>query len=300
MLRIASLFKKIAKLILLSPVPKILISNSKNFYLRMPIPLRRLFDPLAKRIYFLIKNEIITIPQTFSKFTGSAWIPNIQPRLGSQRNYDLTIILPSLKPGTFTAGPGIAIQIAASVAMLGRHVRIVAIDGKNSNYIVPTSEIRKFLADTLQYKELPDNLAFEVLDDVLQISRNETFMATAWWTFRLATDSQKLGGHKSPTFYLIQDFEPLLHNSSGESVLAEETYSLPHIPIVASNILASFYIENAIGITAEQLLSPSNSFVIPLPRIPIHLVGQIDKIRSTGIIDCSKRNLLFYPMFLGI
>ena len=291
---IVSSIKKIVKILLLSPVLKYLVGNSKDLYLKMPIPIRKRFDPLAKKIYFTIKHTNSVARRPTQKFTGSDWIRDIQPYLGSERKYEMTIILPSLRSGTLTAGPGIAIQIAASVAALGRNVRIATIDGFMGEYLIPTSEILKYLSDTLEIAKLPETLTFEVLHESLEVGPNETFLATAWQTFRLAADSQMLAGNEAPPFYLIQDFEPLLHNSSSEYVLAEETYSLPHLPIVASQILAEFFTESKIGITAEQLGNVETSHVIPLPRVPTHLASKSKSLQVTGIIDLSKRNLLFY------
>ena len=264
-----------------------------KIYFKFPLWIRAKTDVKAKKIYFKLMPPISHTPALKKKFTGSEWVRDIKPFLSPTYNYDFTVILPSLRSGTLSAGPAIAIQIAYSLAKSGRSVRVASIDGFMGSYDVSEPQIFKMLQDTLNAESLPSSLSFEVLHNLIQVNVGEFFLATAWQTQQLALEAQSLSGNLLPPFYLIQDYEPLLHNSSSESVLSEQTYSQPHIPIVASHILADYFRENEIGLTSIKLKEIDDHFILPLPK-----VERASKLRSSAYQfseeNHKKKTLLFY------
>ena len=87
--------------------------------------------------------------------------------------------------------------------------------------------------------------------------------------------------------YLIQDYEPLLHPASTPQALAEETYTLDHIPIVNSDSLFDFLVQQGIGRFADsQFASRALVFQPAVDRTVFHPPA------SAPAGD--RRRLLFY------
>jgi hypothetical protein len=157
-----------------------------KIYFKFPLWIRTKTDVNAKKIYFKLLPSISQTPALKKKFTGSEWVRDIKPFLSPTQNFEFTVILPSLRSGTLSAGPAIAIQIAYSLAKSGRAVRVASIDGFMGSYDVSEAQIFKMLQDTLDAESLPSNLSFEVLHDFIQVNVGEFFLATAWQTQQLA------------------------------------------------------------------------------------------------------------------
>jgi hypothetical protein len=275
-----------------------MLAKSKKIYARLPLAIRKRTDGLAYKAYrnWTEQVENISTPPPVEErhSSSSPWIPYYK-LTARHDGPNLTILLPSLRTGSFSAGPMIALQIAAKIASSGFQVRVMAIDGAHEKYDVPKDEISKLCKDTLEFQDLPTSLEFEVLDKELSVSKNEKFMATAWWTFEIAKEAASFISPEGIPLYLIQDFEPLLHSSSDEMVLARNTYDQKMVPIVASQILAEYFIENNIGIVAKKLSEKNESFIIPLPLLKISAPEQIEELPSKlNNMIVKPKTLLFY------
>jgi hypothetical protein len=274
------------------------LAKAKKIYTRLPLVIRKKTDGFVYKTYKKWLKEAEKISTTHSlkeiHFSSSPWIPYYK-FVAEHNGPNLTILLPSLRSGSFSAGPMIALQIAAKIATNGFRVRVMAIDGAQEKYNIPEDEISKLLKDTLEIKDLPTSLEFEVLNTELVVSKGEKFMATAWWTFEIAKGAASFMSPEGIPFYLIQDFEPLLHSSSDEMVLARNTYDQNMIPIVASPILAEYYLENKIGVVAEKISKDNESFIIPLPLLKNTLYRQNDELPlKLKEMMIKPKTLLFY------
>ena len=277
-----------------------MLARAKKIYTRLPLVIRKKTDKFVFKAYHNyfkqveVEKNSITPTKEKNNFSSSPLIPFY--KLTAKRDGpNLTVLLPSLRSGSFSAGPMIALQIAAKIASSGINVRVLAINGAHEKYDIPKDEISKLLKDTLDYTDLPTSLEFEVLNQDLVVSIGEKFMATAWWTFEIAQSAASFISPEGIPFYLIQDFEPLLHSSSDEMVLARNTYDQKMVPILASQILAEYFIENKIGTVAEKLSKYNESFTIPLPLLKNNANKQNEELpQKLNDLIIKPKTILFY------
>ena len=88
----------------------------------------------------------------------------------------------------------------------------------------------------------------------LDIGERDIFLATAWWTAQQAKYAVRHTAHQR-FIYLIQDYEPLFHAASTPQALAEETYTLDHIPVINSSWLYEFLVARRVGRFADDRFS---------------------------------------------
>jgi glycosyltransferase involved in cell wall biosynthesis len=170
------------------------------------------------------------------------------PELASRPS--LNVLLPSLAMKHMTGGPNTAINLAYRLAALGIRVRLVSADVAID--ADPTAFLRHVRALTGIEAVLPNIALVDASDRErrLAIGENDLFLATAWWTAQMAKYALPHTRHRR-FLYLIQDYETLLHPSSTQSALAEETYRLDHIPIVNTSLLRDFLAAECVGRFAD-------------------------------------------------
>jgi len=196
----------------------------------------------------------------------------------------INILLPSVRKCHMSGGPNTALIIAAMLAERGWNIRLIATDAPAKG------------EENLLYGHI-DNLikrkvkrsSISIIDGFdrskkIDIDINDFFFATAWWTAVIAQDVMDKMAYKK-FIYLIQDYEPILHNGSSFHALANETYSFPHIPIINTKLLFSYLVENKIGLFADQ--SFQKDAVVFEPAIDQKFFFAEKKSKS-------KHNLLFY------
>lgn len=98
----------------------------------------------------------------------------------------------------------------------------------------------------------------------LPIRSNDRFMATAWWTARLARDlagwqTGEYGlGRPQPFVYLIQDYEPGFYPWSARYALAEATYHDPDrfLPVFNTSLLKRYFLAQGHRLDKGLVLEP--------------------------------------------
>lgn len=162
----------------------------------------------------------------------------------------INVLLPSLRLRHMSGGPNTALLLAALLAEQGEEVRLIASDAPAEGEeaaLFPHMEAlvqRPVARDRI---ELVD--AFDRTRPTL-IGANDLFLATAWWTAQMAKYAVKKTVHKS-FIYLIQDFEPILHEGSTFQARALETYGLPHIPVINTRLLLDHLCREGAGAYAD-------------------------------------------------
>ena len=120
----------------------------------------------------------------------------------------------------------------------------------------------------------------------VRLGRNDIFIATAWWTAQMVKYILPLFNIKK-IIYLIQDFEPLIHNASANYALALETYSLDMLPIFNSSLLRDYFIHEKVGRFADSTFANTSLYFEPAVDPAIFFPPQPPK-------KARKKRLLFY------
>jgi O-antigen biosynthesis protein len=200
----------------------------------------------------------------------------------------LNVLLPSTATKHLTGGPNTALNIAVRLAAMEVPVRFISTDAppdnEQGNF---TRHVRKLTNIDLDFLKL------EIVDASSRqfpfvIGRNDVFLATAWWTAQMAKYAMRQTTH-SRFVYLIQDYEPLLHPASSEQALAEETYSLDHIPVINTSLLHEFLSTRLIGLYSSQKFAENALVFEPAIDTSLFFAEQRERHRNV-----ERRRLLFY------
>jgi glycosyltransferase involved in cell wall biosynthesis len=209
---------------------------------------------------------------------GFHWSKPLNFELGNdlQLCSHINVILPSLRLKHMSGGPNTALLMAALLAERGEYVRIIASDAAAEG---EEAQLRPHIDNLLGRPAAHERI--ELVDAFdrnvpIAIGLNDIFFATAWWTAQIAKYAIQLTIYKS-FIYLIQDFEPILHEGSTFQARALETYGLPHIPVINTRLLRDHLMSQKAGCYAapefgdaalyfEPALDRAHYFPEPAPR----------------------------------
>ena len=166
----------------------------------------------------------------------------------------INVLLPSLRLKHMSGGPNTALLLAALLAEKGEHIRLIACDAPAEG---EEAALFPHMDGLLQRPVIRDR--FELVDgfdrtEPIAIGVNDLFFATAWWTAQIAKYALQKCVCKS-FVYLIQDFEPILHEGSTFQARALETYGLSHIPIINTRLLLDHLVREGAGRYADPAFS---------------------------------------------
>jgi glycosyltransferase involved in cell wall biosynthesis len=122
----------------------------------------------------------------------------------------------------------------------------------------------------------------------LEVSPDDGFIATTWWTAPIARAAvDQLGGDRF--LYLIQEYEPFTFPMGTYAALAEDSYRHPHVALFSSELLRGFFRDRLIGVFAGDTGggdAASASFQNAITPVPRPTADELAGRRS--------RRLLFY------
>ncbi len=191
-------------------------------------------------------------PQTLQHIStgvpGYHWSPPLNLAVDPKLDADprINVLLPSLLLKHMSGGPNTAVMLAGMLAERGLNIRFLACDCSSEG-----KENEMFSHMEWLLKRPVDQERFALVDAFDRskptfIGANDIFFATAWWTAQMARYAIPLTNHKK-FIYLIQDFEPILHDASTLQARALETYDLPHIPIINTRLLLDHLVREQVG-----------------------------------------------------
>ena len=199
----------------------------------------------------------------------------------------INVLLPSLRLKHMSGGPNTALLLAALLAEKGEWVRLIACDASAEG---EEAALFPHMDGLLQRPVARDRIELVDAFDRTRptaIGANDLFFATAWWTAQIA----KYAVNKTvgKTFiYLIQDFEPILHEGSTFQARALETYGLPHIPVINTRLLLDHLVRESTGCYADPKFSANALWFEPaLDRS--YYFPDLGQAGRSG-----KKTLLFY------
>ncbi|MBU2803660.1 glycosyltransferase [Acidithiobacillus ferridurans] len=199
----------------------------------------------------------------------------------------INVLLPSLRTKHMSGGPNTALLFAAMLAERGERIRLIACDAPTE---AEEAALYQHMDNLLRRPVLRDQI--ELVDAFdrtkpTSIGINDLFFATAWWTAQMARYATKKT-LRSTFIYLIQDFEPILHDGSTFQARALETYGLAHIPLINTRLLLDHLVKEGVGQYAvPDFAQNALCFEPALDRN--YYFPDPDKIGQ-----CGKKVLLFY------
>ncbi len=160
----------------------------------------------------------------------------------------LNLLLPTIDLKHFFGGYIAKFNLARRLAERGRRVRIVTID--------PVGPLpRDWQRRVESYEGLGGlfesvEVAFGRECQGLEVSREDRFVATTWWSAHVAQAARRtLEGKRF--LYLIQEYEPFTFPMGTWAALAEESYRFDHAALFSTELLRDWFRRRAIGVYAE-------------------------------------------------
>jgi WsaF, C-terminal domain/WsaF, N-terminal domain/Glycosyl transferase family 2 len=159
----------------------------------------------------------------------------------------VNLLIPTIDLRHFFGGYIAKLNLARRLAARGVRVRLVTVD--------PTGPLPPDWAARLEaYSGLAGlfetvELAFGRESLGLEVSREDAFIATTWWTAHIAHAAlRELGGDRF--VYLIQEYEPFTFPMGSYAALADASYRLPHAALFSTELLRDYFRAHRLGVFA--------------------------------------------------
>jgi len=159
----------------------------------------------------------------------------------------VNVLIPTIDLAHLFGGYIAKFNLARRLAERGIRTRLVTVDPVGP---LPASWRRRLesysgLDGLLDQVEL----AFARESPGLEVSREDRFIATTWWTAHIAHHA--IGVLHGPRLlYLIQEYEPFTFAMGSHAALARESYAFPHRALFSSELLRDYFRARQIGVYA--------------------------------------------------
>jgi hypothetical protein len=193
----------------------------------------------------------------------------------------VNLLIPTIDLRHFFGGYIAKLNLAKRLAARGLRVRVVTVD--------PTGALpRGWQEEIAAYRGLDGVFdAVEVAfgrESALEVSRDDAFIATTWWTAHIAHAAlRELGRERF--LYLIQEHEPFTFAHGSYAALADASYRLPHAALFSTELLRDYFRRHRLGVFAAdggESAAFQNAITPIAPPAAAELAGR------------SPRRLLFY------
>jgi glycosyltransferase involved in cell wall biosynthesis len=166
-------------------------------------------------------------------------------RVSDQAPARINVLIPTIDLKHFFGGYITKLNLAGRLAQRGLRVRLVATD--------PVAALPTGWKQTLEsysgLRGLFDNVeaAFGRGGQPLEVSAEDSFIATTWWTAHIAASALKtLEGRRF--VYLIQEYEPFTFPMGSYGALAAESYKFDHFALFSSELLRDYFRQHRLGV----------------------------------------------------
>jgi glycosyltransferase involved in cell wall biosynthesis len=206
------------------------------------------------------------------------------PTSGAPRRVNL--LIPTVDLEHFFGGYIAKFNLARRLAERGWPVRILTVDSTGA--LPPDWRARLARYGGLEHVLDRVELVFGREAAAIEISSDDTFIATTWWTAHIADDA--LRHVRSRRFlYLIQEYEPFTFPMGSLAALAEQSYSFPHFALFSSELLRDYFRARGLGVYAGGPDSGDESS-LAFENALTTIEAPTEQALSTR----SSRRLLFY------
>jgi GT2 family glycosyltransferase len=195
----------------------------------------------------------------------------------------VNVLIPTFDLQHFFAGYIAKLNLARALAERGARVRIVTVDPVGS---LPRDWRRRVEA----YAGLNGlfdavEVAFGRESPGLEVSRDDAFVATTWWTAHIAHAALEGGRF----LYLVQEYEPFTFAMGSYAALADESYRFPHFALFSSELLREFFRRRGLGVYAAG--EPNGDAASAAFE---NAITTVEAPSATELAERRPRRLLFY------
>jgi hypothetical protein len=198
----------------------------------------------------------------------------------------VNLLVPTIDLEHFFGGYIAKLNLARRLADRGLRVRLVTVD--------PTPPLpRSWRRQVESYRGLTGvfdrlEVAFAREEAPLEVSADDRFIATTWWTAHVAHAA--LGSLAATRFvYLIQEYEPFTFPMGAFAALAGQSYELPHFALFSTELLREYFQAHRLGVFsegAEEGERASAAFA--------NAITPVDPPSKAEMSARERRGLLFY------
>ncbi|HKV39821.1 MAG TPA: glycosyltransferase, partial [Blastocatellia bacterium] len=161
----------------------------------------------------------------------------------------VNLIIPTVDPKYVFGGYITKFNLARRLAETGFNARIVAIDHCDCPPSLWAQQLQGFQGLGSLFENVETAYAFDRAVP-LEVSPDDVFIATTWWTAHIAHQAARDLGRRR-FLYLIQEYEPFTFPMGTFASLATQTYSLPHYAIFSTEFLRDYFRQNRLGVFAD-------------------------------------------------
>ncbi len=190
----------------------------------------------------------------------------------------VNVLIPTIDLRHFFGGYIAKLNLARRLAERGLRVRVVTVD--------PVAPLpRGWQRQVESYSGLSGlfdavEVAFGRESPALEVRRDDTFVASTWWTAHIA--------HRAAErrfLYLIQEYEPFTFPMGSFAALADESYRLPHYALFSSELLREYFRRHRLGVFAGSA-GDRDSAAFENTITPV--------TPAANLVERRPRRLLFY------
>ncbi|GAC1440335.1 MAG: hypothetical protein NVSMB51_19520 [Solirubrobacteraceae bacterium] len=199
----------------------------------------------------------------------------------------VNLLIPTIDLEHLFGGYIAKFNLARRLAELGMRVRIVTVD--------PCAPLPPdWQAQLASYSGLGGlfervEVAFGREGGALEVSREDRFVATTWWSAHIADAAVRELGGAAPFLYLIQEYEPFTFPMGTYAALAAQSYEFSHRALFSTELLREYFRRHGLGVFAAGERAgeaASASFQNAITPVEPPAAGELSARRS--------RRLLFY------
>lgn len=198
----------------------------------------------------------------------------------------VNVLIPTLDLEHFFGGYIAKFNLARRLAERGARVRLVCVDpvGPLPRDWKKTIESYRGLAGLFDRVELE----FARATGSLEVSPEDGFVATTWWTAHVAAAAVATLGRRG-FVYLIQEYEPLTFPLGTLSALAAQSYRFAHFALFSTELLQDYFRARGIGVYVDggPRDQAAEVFQNAITAVAAPTAGALAARASRGLLFCS-------------
>ncbi len=217
----------------------------------------------------------------------AGFIEPIELAISERSPRRVNVMVPTIELKHLFGGYIAKFNLARRLAEHGQRTRLVAVDATPHLPLDWRERVESYeglagLFDRVEVAFARDQ------DAPLEVSPDDAFVATTWWTAHVAHDAlTRIGSERF--VYLIQEYEPYTHPMGSWAALAMASYRFPHYSLFSTELLRQFFARHGYGtFAAGEEAGRTNSLSFQNAITPV-APPSADELAGRG-----TRRLLFY------